>query len=133
MNLLDIEPYFPNRPPAWSELLMIVLAAGTLLPNMIAGISSVPTVAITFVLTTVTLATEKTEEWLRHIGTSGRGILVLSVILATVMTALLAPSLYTLLNDAGTGVLLATLLYFAAFLARERTVSGWKAMPETSE
>ena len=132
MTLRDIDLYFPDRPPVWSEVITIVLG-GTLLPNMIAGIASVPAVAIAFLLTTATLATEGIEKWLHRIGTSGRGILVLSVVLATVMIALLAPGLYTLLNDAGTGVLLATLLYFAAFLARERTVSGWRATPEASE
>ncbi|ATW87613.1 hypothetical protein halTADL_0815 [Halohasta litchfieldiae] len=120
-----VDPYFPNRPPTWSELLMIVLAAGTLLPNMIADIDSVPTVAIAFFLSTAALATERIEEWFHRIGTSGRGLLILSVFLGTFLIALLAPGLYTLFNDTVTGMLLATILYFGAFLARERTVSGW--------
>ena len=133
MTLRDIDPYFPDRPPTWSEVLTSVLVAGALLPNMIVGIASIPTVVVGFLLTTLSLATKRVEEWLHRLGTSGRGILVLSVFLTTLLIALLAPDLYTLLNDAGTGILLATTIYFAVFLARERTVSGWRATPNTSE
>ena len=130
MAFPTIDPYLPDRPPAWSEVLANAFVAGILLPSMIVGIASVPTVVISFFLTTSALVTKRVEEWFHRIGISGRGLFVLSVFLTTLMIALLAPGLYTLLNDAGTGILLATTLYFAAFLIRERTVSGWRATPD---
>jgi len=133
MAIRDFEPYFPDRPPSWSELLFVGIIAVTLLPNMVAHVSSLSTVAIVFVLTTASLATEGVEDWFHRIGTGGRALLVVAVFLAVLLIAELAPGARSLLNDAATGVLLATSLYFAAFLARERTVSGWRATPETSE
>jgi len=133
MALRDFEPHFPNRPPTWVEIVLTILVMVTLLPNLLTTISSPPTVGIGFVLTTAALATDGVEDWLHRIGMDGRVLLIVAVFLAVPLIEAMAPALGMLLNDAATGLLVATALYFAVFLARERTVSGWTATREPAE
>ena len=133
MALRDFEPYFPDRPLSWSELLFAGITTLTLLPNMIAQISSLPTVAVGVILATAALATEGVEDWFHRIGMDGRVLLIMAVFLSVPLIDEMAPALGVLLNDAATGVLVATVLYFAVFLARSRTVSGWTATREPAE
>jgi len=133
MALRDFEPYFPDRPPCWSELLFGGVIGVAFLPNMVATLSSLSTVIVAFVLTTVALASEAVEDWFYRIGMAGRFLLIAGVFMGVQLVAELAPAGRPLLNDIATGVLLATLLYFIAFLARERTVSGWTATREPAE
>ena len=133
MALPDFEPHFPDRPPCWSELLFGGVIGVTLLPEMIATLSSLPMVVVAFVLTTIALASDGVEDWFHRIGMAGRFLLIAGVFMGVQLVAELAPVGRPFLNDVATGVLLATLLYFIAFLARERTVSGWTATQEPVE
>jgi|APHM01.1.fsa_nt_gi hypothetical protein len=133
MALHDFEPHFPNRPPTWLEVVLTVSVIVTLLPNLVTAISSPPTVVVGFVLTTAALVTDGVEDWLHRIGMDGRVLLILAVFLVVPLIDELAPAVSVLLNDAATGLLVATVLYFAVFVARERAVSGWTATQESAE
>ncbi|ERH06981.1 MAG: hypothetical protein J07HN4v3_02608 [Halonotius sp. J07HN4] len=133
MALHDFEPHFPNRPPTWLEVVLTVSVILTLLPNLVTAISSPPTVVVGFVLTTAALVTEGVEDWLHRIGMDGRVLLIMAVFLVVPLIDELAPAVSVLLNDAATGLLVATVLYFAVFVARERAVSGWTATQESAE
>jgi len=132
MALRDVDPHFPNRPPTWLEV-VTVSAAVTLLPNLVTAISSPPAVGLGFALTTAVLVTDDVEDWLHRIGMGGRVLLIIAVFLAVPLIDEMAPALGVLLDDAATGLLVATVLYFAVFVARERTVSGWTATREPAE
>jgi hypothetical protein len=133
MVLRDFEPYFPNRPPTWAEVLGTVGTAGFLLPNLAAEIDSLTVAAAGFILFLLALPFETVENWFHRIGMSGRVLLIFGVFAGVQLIAELAPQLTPILVDVSTGGLLATLLYFTVFLARERTVSGWTASRETAE
>ena len=133
MALHDFEPSFPNRPPTWLEVGLTLLVVVTLLPNMVADISSLATVAVVFVSTTAALATEGVEDWLHRIGMDGRVLLIIAVFLGVQLVAGTVPALRTVLNDAAVGVLVATTLYFVVFLARERTVAGWTSSSASAD
>ena len=130
MALRDFEPYFPNRPPTWAEVIGSVATAGFLLPNFVAEVDSFIIAVAGFALFLLALAFEGVEDWFHRIGMSGRALLVLGVFIGVKLIAELAPQLTPILMDVSTGGLLATLLYFSAFLAKERTVSGWTATPD---
>jgi len=133
MVLRDFEPYFPNRPPTWAEVLGTVGTAGFLLPNLAAEIDSLTVAAAGFILFLLALPFETVENWFHRIGMSGRVLLIFGVFAGVQLIAELAPQLTPILIDVSTGGLLATLLYFTVFLLRERTVSGWTASRETAE
>ncbi|MFD1642924.1 hypothetical protein [Halohasta litorea] len=126
----DFEPYFPNRPPTWVEVIGSVATTGLLLPNLVAEVDSFMIAAAGFILFLLALPFEVVEDCFHRIGMSGRGLLVLGVFIGVQLIAELAPQLTPILIDASTGGLLATLLYFTAFLAKERTVSGWRVTPD---
>ena len=132
MALRDFEPYFPNRPPTWAEVLGSV-ATAFLLPNFVAAIDSLPVAAAGFILFLLALPFKAVEDWFHRIGMAGRFLLIAGVFMGVQLIAELAPQLTPILADVATGGLLATLLYFTAFLARERTVSGWTATREPAE
>ena len=132
MALHDFEPYFPNRPPTWAE---VIGSVGTtfLLPNFVAEIDSPTVAAAGFILFLLALPFETVENWFHRIGMGGRVLLIFGVFAGVQLTAELAPELTPILSDIATGGLLAVLLYFTAFLARERTVSGWRVTREPAE
>ena len=132
MALHDFEPYFPDRPPTWAEVVGSV-ATTFLLPNMLSGIGSVTVAAAGFLLFVLALPLKRVEDWFHRIGMGGRVLLIFGVFAGVQLIAELAPELTPILADAATGGLLATLLYFTAFLVRERTVSGWTATREPAE
>ena len=133
MDLRDFEPYFPDRPPTWAEVIGSVGTAGFLLPNFVAEIDSPTVAAAGFILFLLALPFETVENWFHRIGMGGRVLLIFGVFAGVQLTAELAPELTPILSDIATGGLLAVLLYFTAFLARERTVSGWTATRNTAE
>jgi len=133
MALHDFEPYFPDRPPTWAEVICTVGTAGFLLPNLVAEIDSHTVAAAGFILFLIALPFETVENWFHRIGMGGRVLLIFGVFAGVQLTAELAPELTPILSDIATGGLLAVLLYFTAFLARERTVSGWTATRNTAE
>jgi len=130
MTPRDFEPYFPNRPPTWAEVIGIVGTAGFLLPNLVGEVDSPTLAAAGFVLFLLALPFETVEDWFHRIGMAGRLLLIFGVFSGVQLVAELAPQLTPILVDVATGGMLATLLYFTAFLARERTVSGWRVPPE---
>jgi uncharacterized membrane protein YhhN len=132
MALRDFEPYFPNRPPTWAEVIGSV-ATAFLLPNFVASIDSLTVAAAGFILFLLALPFETVENWFHRIGMAGRFLLIAGVFMGVQLVAELTPQLTPILVDVATGGLLATLLYFIAFLARERTVSGWTAAREPAE
>ena len=132
MALRDFEPYFPNRPPTWAEVVGSV-ATTFLLPNMLSGIGSVTVAAAGFILFMLALPLKRVEDWFHRIGMGGRVLFIFGVFAGVQLIAELAPELTPILADAATGGLLATMLYFTAFLARKRTVSGWTATREPAE
>ena len=133
MALRDFEPYFPDRPPTWVEVIGTVATVGFLLPDLVADIDSLTVAAAGFVLFLLALPLKAVEDWFHWIGMAGRFLFIAGVFMGVQLVAELAPQLTPLLIDASTGGLLAVLLYFTAFLARERTVSGWTATREPAE
>jgi len=132
MALRDFEPYFPDRPPTWAEVVGSV-ATTFLLPNFVADIDSITVAAAGFILFLLALPFETVENWFHRIGMAGRLLLIFGVFAGVQLIAELAPALTPTLVDIATGGLLATLLYFTIFLLRERTVSGWTASREPAE
>ena len=132
MALRDFEPYFPNRPPTWAEVIGSV-ATAILLPKFVASIDSLTVAAAGFILFLLALPLKAVEDWFHRIGMAGRFLFVAGVFMGVQLVAELTPQLTPILVDVATGGLLATLLYFIAFLARERTVSGWTAAREPAE
>lgn len=133
MALRDFEPYFPNRPPTWIEVVGSVATAGFLLPNLVAEVESLTVAALGFVLFLLALPLKAVEDWFHRIGMAGRFLFVAGVFMGVQLIMELAPQFNSLLLDLSTGGLLAVLLYFTVYLPRERTVSGLTAPRDAAE
>ncbi|WP_277542281.1 hypothetical protein [Haloarcula laminariae] len=129
----DVGDYFPERPPTWLEVGLTLLVMATVGRTLLAGdVTSWPAFAVGFLLFAVAVGPvanspvgDRVGQWFRDIGLVGR-VVVIGLFLAVVtVLSRTAWVPYALVSDAGTGGLLALVLYMVGYLARAGGVEGW--------
>ena len=82
-GVFDVAAYFPERPPTWSEVVLTLLAVGTISGRLLTDSVSVPLAVAGFLLFALALGPgsasgpgQRADQWFRDIGKRGRGSVI---------------------------------------------------------
>ncbi len=134
-TVLDVNTYFPDRPPTWLEVGLTLLVTGTVAGKVLRGkVVSWPALWVGFAAFAVALGPgaqsapgARVGQWFRDIGTAARGAVVVLFVVGYALLSRFAWFPDVVLSDFGSGGLLAVVCYMALYVARAGAVSGWVA------
>jgi len=137
-GLFDAETYLPDRPPTWSDVVIVISGSMTI------GIwlqslqpSSLLAVAFGFVGAVIlfgpvaqTRAGKQINKWGTEIGSLGRATVIAVFAIAVTVAFSFEATPTARVRDIGLGLLLFAVLALAVNLVHERRIKSW--LPETS-
>lgn len=128
----DVEAYFPERPPTWSEvgttLFVVLIVSG----RFLRGAVSLPTAVAGFVLFAVAIGPgaassvgKRVGQWFRDIDNGSRASAIIVFAAGVVVLSLVAEALVLVLADIAAGGMLAIALYVLVHTVRAGGVEEW--------
>ena len=132
-DILDVENYFPDRPPTWLDVITIISGLGMIalwwqpveaqsLPAVALGVGSM---AFGVVTGARTRAGQRVGRWWMSIGLWGRGAVIVLFVILSIVAFRYEATPTALIGDFGAGLVAGGILLMAAHVVHERRVEGW--------